>query len=63
MAEIKNTKREFNRKAQSIMEYALLTAAVATAFVAMQIFINRTVQAKLKMIEDQINEPVVVINP
>lgn len=63
MTETKKTKREFNKKAQSIMEYALLTAAVATAFVVMQVFIHRTVQAKLKMIEDQVNEPVVVINP
>lgn len=58
----KNKKR-FGKKAQSIMEYALLTAAVATAFVVMQVFMNRIVQGKLKMIEDQINEPVVVINP
>ena len=54
-------KKRLSKRAQSIMEYALLTAAVATAFVVMQVFINRAVQGKLKMIEDQINEPVVVI--
>lgn len=56
-------KKRFGTKAQSIMEYALLTAAVATAFVVMQVFMNRVVQGKLKMIEDQINEPVVVVTP
>ncbi len=43
------------------MEYALLTATIAVAFLVMQVFMNRIVQGKLKMIEDQINEPVVVI--
>lgn len=56
-------KNRFGKRAQSIMEYALLTAAVATAFMVMQVFMNRIVQGKLKMIEDQINEPVVVVTP
>ena len=57
---LRNNKR-LGKRAQSIMEYALLTAVVATAFLVMQVFMNRIVQGKLKMIEDQINEPVVVI--
>lgn len=59
-----STKRKkIGKDAQSIMEYALLIAVVATAFMVMQVFINRVVQAKLKIIEDQINEPIVVIDP
>ena len=45
------------------MEYALLTAAVAAAFVAMHQFMQRSVQAKLKLIEDQINQPIVIVSP
>ena len=56
-------KKRFGKRAQSIMEYALLTAAVASAFVVMQLFMNRIVQGKLKMIEDQVNQPVVVVTP
>lgn len=44
------------RKGQSILEYALLIAVVAAAFVAMQAYVNRAVQANLKSLEDQINE-------
>lgn len=53
---------KIGKNAQSIMEYALLTATIATAFVVMQVYITRIVQGKLKIIEDQINEPIVVIN-
>jgi len=55
--------RFFCNRGQSIMEYALLTAAVAAAFLVMQQFILRATQAKLKLVEDQINQPVVVVNP
>jgi len=55
--------RFLRNKGQSIMEYALLTAAVAGAFLAMHQFIQRAAQAKLRLIEDQINQPVVIIQP
>ena len=56
-------KKNFGKTAQSIMEYALLTAAIAAAFAAMQLYLQRAVQAKLKIVQDQMNQPVVIINP
>lgn len=43
------------QRAQSTMEYALLIAVVAAAFLAMRVYVQRAVQANLKMIEDQVN--------
>ena len=48
-----------NRKAQSSIEYALLFAIVTAAFIAMQYYINRCVQGRLKQVQDELNEPVV----
>lgn len=42
-------------KAQSIIEYAVLVTVIAAAFMAMQVYVRRAVQANLKMIEKQIN--------
>lgn len=43
------------RIAQSILEYSMLIAVVASAFTAMAIYAKRAVQANLNMIEEQIN--------
>jgi Flp pilus assembly pilin Flp len=43
------------KKAQSIIEYALLIAVVAAAFMAMNIYAQRAVQANFKLIEDRVN--------
>ncbi len=43
------------RKGQSTIEYALLIAIVAAAFLAMQLYMQRAVQANFKLIEDQVN--------
>jgi Flp pilus assembly pilin Flp len=43
------------KKGQSTIEYALLIAVVAAAFMAMQLYAQRAVQANFKLIEDQIN--------
>lgn len=43
------------KKAQSIMEYAIIVAIVAAAFMAMNVYVQRAVQANLKTIEDQVN--------
>ncbi|MCX5701725.1 MAG: hypothetical protein NTW64_01940 [Candidatus Omnitrophica bacterium] len=43
------------RKAQSTIEYALLVAVVAAAFLAMHLYVQRAVQANFKLIEDQTN--------
>ena len=44
------------KKAQSIVEYIVLISIVALALVAMTTYIQRSANATLKMIEDQINE-------
>mgnify|MGYP001591779018 FL=1 len=43
------------KKAQSTLEYAVLIAAVAAAFIAMRTYVQRGVQANLKMIENNVN--------
>ncbi|GEM_PF-1177013 len=43
------------KKAQSTIEYALLIAIVAAAFIAMQVYMQRAVQANFKLVEDQVN--------
>ena len=43
------------KKAQSTIEYALLISIVAAAFLAMHLYVQRSVQANFKLIEEQIN--------
>lgn len=43
------------KKGQSTIEYALLIGIVAAAFLAMQLYVQRAVQANFKLIQDQIN--------
>jgi Flp pilus assembly pilin Flp len=43
------------KRAQSTIEYALLIAIVAAAFMAMHLYLQRAVQANFNVIEDQIN--------
>ncbi len=43
------------RRAQSILEYTLIIATVVAALMAMSTYVQRSVQANLKMIEDQVN--------
>jgi len=43
------------KRGQSTIEYALLIAIVAAAFLAMHIYMQRAVQANFKLVEDQIN--------
>lgn len=47
------------RHGQSTLEYAVIIAVVATALMAMSTYVRRSVQANLKMIEEQINAEVV----
>jgi Flp pilus assembly pilin Flp len=41
--------------AQSTIEYALLVSVITAAVVAMQLYINRSTRASLKVLEEQIN--------
>lgn len=43
------------RRGQSVLEYSVLIAIVAAAFLAMSVYVQRAVQANLKMVELQIN--------
>ena len=43
------------KKAQSIIEFTLLIAVVAIAFLAMQVYAQRAVQANFKLIQDRVN--------
>lgn len=43
------------KKGQSTIEYALLIAIVAAAFLAMQLYVQRAVQANFALVQDQIN--------
>ena len=44
------------RKAQSTLEYALITAVVIGALLAMQVYVKRGVQGRLKSATDDIGE-------
>lgn len=45
----------YKRRAQSTIEYTLLIAIVAAAFMAMQLYVQRAARASLKVLEDQVN--------
>lgn len=46
------------KKGQSIIEYAILITVISAAFIAMQTYMMRAVQGRLKQVEDEINEPI-----
>jgi Flp pilus assembly pilin Flp len=54
-------KNKMGKRGQSIIEYALLITVVAAAFIAMQSYILQIVQGRLKQVEDELNEPIVVV--
>lgn len=43
------------RKAQATLEYALFVAVVSAAVGAMAVYVRRSIQANLKVLEQQIN--------
>lgn len=47
-----------SRRGQSILEYAVFTAAVAAALIAMNVYVRRAIQANFKQVEQQINADV-----
>jgi Flp pilus assembly pilin Flp len=42
------------KKAQSILEYAVVISVVAAALMAMHVYVQRAVQGNLKMIEEKV---------
>ena len=45
-------RRKWNKKGQSLIEYAIVVALVSAALVAMSTYVFRSVQGTQKMIED-----------
>ena len=45
-------------RGQSILEYTVLIAVVVAALMAMKLYVQRSVQSNLKMIEKQVNAEV-----
>jgi len=43
------------QRGQSILEYALIISVVVAALAGMSVYVQRSAQANLKVIEDQIN--------
>ena len=43
------------KKAQSVLEYAMIISIVVAALMAMNVYVQRAVQANLKMVEDRVN--------
>lgn len=43
------------RKAQTIIEYAVLVATVAAAFIAMTLYLNRAVNSRLHDLDTETN--------
>ena len=44
-----------SRKGQSVVEYTMLVIIVATALMAMSVYITRSVNARLKTAQDELN--------
>lgn len=45
-------------RGQAALDYAVFIAVVAAALIAMQVYVRRSIQANLKVLEDQINADV-----
>jgi|YelNatPaOPRAMG01_1025707.scaffolds.fasta_scaffold49733_6 hypothetical protein len=48
------------KKAQSLLEYALLIITVAAAFMAMTTYMNRAVNSRLHDLQLETNPPIIV---
>ena len=50
------------KKAQSIVEYAVLISIVAAAFMAMHIYLQRATQARLHQVQKELQDDIEVIS-
>jgi hypothetical protein len=46
-----------NTRAQSLMEYAVLTACIMAALMGMQYYLKRSIEGRIKQTSDQIGDP------
>jgi hypothetical protein len=45
-----------NKKAQSFLEYTMLILVISAALIAMQVYMQRAVNARLKQVQVELNE-------
>ena len=45
----------YDNTGQSLLEYVMLVIAVAAALTLMTVYVQRSIQANLKTVEDQVN--------
>lgn len=50
------------KKAQSIIEYAILVTVVAAAFMAMHMYLQRATQARLRQVQKEMEENIEVVS-
>lgn len=42
------------RRGQSVIEYSVIVGVVAAAFIAMSQYVNRSIQARLKQVQEEV---------
>lgn len=46
----------YNKRAQNFLEYAMLIMVISAALIAMHQYIQRSVNARLKQVQQELNE-------
>ena len=46
----------YNKRAQNFLEYVLLITIISAALIAMQQYMQRSINARLKQVQEEINE-------
>jgi Flp pilus assembly pilin Flp len=46
----------YNKRAQSFLEYTMLIMVIAAALLAMRQYIQRSINARLKQVQEELNE-------
>ena len=46
----------YDRRAQSFLEYTMLIAVISLALVAMSLYIQRSINARLRQVQSEIDE-------
>lgn len=46
----------YNKRAQNFLEYTMLIIIIASALIAMQQYIQRSINARLKQVQEELSE-------
>ena len=46
----------YNKRAQNFLEYTMLIMVIAAALIAMQLYMQRSVNARLKQVQTELDE-------